>query len=126
MADDTVAAELVQAARAGALERLAGVDLLGPVGAEAVRAESFVLGAANGLLGDRVLARAMADRDRFDAMVAGADLVVNAVGLAVPAAGTPGLALKVWGPVSEAGAAAGLPSPSELLLSPFAPESTAR
>ena len=124
VADDTVAAELVQAARAGALERLAGVDLLGPAGAEAVRAESFVLGAANGLLGDRVLARAVADRDRFDAMVAGADLVVNAVGLAVPAAGAPGLALKVWGPVSDAGAAAGLPSPSELLLSPFAPEST--
>ena len=90
-----------------------------------MRAESFVLGAADGLLGDRVLARAVADRDRFDAMVAGADLVVNAVGLVVPAAGGAGLALKAWGPVSEAGAAAGLPSPSELLLSPFAPASTA-
>ena len=125
VADDGVATELVQAARAGALERLAGVDLLGPAGAEAVRAESFVLGAADGLLGDRVLARAVADRDRFDAMVAGADLVVNAAGLVVPAAGGAGLALKAWGPVSEAGAAAGLPSPSELLLSPFAPASTA-
>ena len=125
VADDRVANELVQAARAGALERLAGVDLLAPAGAEAVRAESFVLGAADGLLGDRVLARAVADRDRFDAMVAGADLVVNAAGLVVPAAGGAGLALKAWGPVSEAGAAAGLPSPSELLLSPFAPASTA-
>ena len=125
VADDTVAADLVQAARAGALQRLAGVDLLGRAGADAVRAEGFVLGAADGLLGDRVLARAAADRDRFDAMVAGADLVVDAVGLAVPAAGGAGLALKAWGPVSEAGAVAGLPSPSELLLSPFAPESTA-
>ena len=125
VADDVVATELVQAARAGALERLAGVDLLGPAGAEAVRAESFVLGAADGLLGDRVLAHAVADRDRFDAMVAGADLVVNAAGLVVPAAGGAGLALKAWGPVSAAGGAAGLPSPSELLLSPFAPASTA-
>ena len=125
VADDVVATGLVQAARAGALERLAGVDLLGPAGADAVRAESFVLGAADGLLGDRVLARAVADRDRFDAMVAGADLVVNAAGLVVPAAGGAGLALKAWGPVSEAGATAGLPSPSELLLSPYAPESTA-
>ena len=125
VADDMVATDLVQAARAGALERLAGVDLLGPAGVEAVRAESFVLGAADGLLGDRVLARAVADRDRFDAMVAGVDLVVNTVGLVVPAAGGAGLALKAWGPVSEAGAAAGRPSPSELLLSPFTPASTA-
>ena len=125
VADDMVATDLVQAARAGALERLAGVDLLGPAGVEAVRAESFVLGAADGLLGDRVLARAVADRDRFDAMVAGVDLVVNTVGLVVPAAGGAGLALKAWGPVSEAGVAAGRPSPSELLLSPFTPASTA-
>jgi hypothetical protein len=125
VADDVVATELVQAAGAGALERLAGVDLLAPDGAEAVRAESFALGAADGLLGDRVMARAEADRDRFDAMVAGADLVVNTVGLVVPAAGGAGLALKAWGPVSEAGATAGLASPSELLLSPFAPASTA-
>ena len=125
VADDTVAADLVQAARAGALQRLAAVDLLSRAGADAVRAESFVLGAADGLLGDRVLARAAADRDRFDAMVAGADLVVDVVGLAVPATGGAGLALRAWGPASEAGAVAGLPSPSELLLSPFAPESTA-
>jgi hypothetical protein len=85
-----------------------------------------VLGAADGLLGDRVLARAEAERERFDAMVAGADLVVNVVGLAVPAAGGAGLVLKAWGPVSEGVAAAGLPSPSQLLLSAFAPESTAR
>jgi hypothetical protein len=90
-----------------------------------VRAESFVLGAADGLLGDRVLGGAVADRDRFDAMVAGADLVVNTVGLVVPSVGGAGLALKAWGPVSEAGGAAGLPSPSELLLSAFAPASTA-
>jgi hypothetical protein len=126
VADEAVTTELVQAARAGALQRLSHVDLLGPAAADAVRAESFVLGAADGLLGDRTLARAAADRDRFDAMVAGVDLVVNAVGLAVPVPGGAGLALKAWGPVSEAGAAAGLPSPSELLLSPFAPESTAR
>jgi hypothetical protein len=126
VADEAVAAELVQAARAGALRRLSEVDLLGPDGADAVRAESFVLGAADGLLGDRVLARAEAERERFDAMVAGADLVVNVVGLAVPAAGGAGLVLKAWGPVSEGVAAAGLPSPSQLLLSAFAPESTAR
>lgn len=125
VADEAVAADLVQAARAGALRRLSHVDLLGPAGADAVRAESFVLGAADGLLGDRTLARAAADRDRFDSMVAGVDLVVNAVGLAVPVPGGAGLALKAWGPVSEAGAAAGWPSPSELLLSPFTPASTA-
>ena len=98
VADDVVATELVQAARAARAERLAGVDLLGPVGVEAVRAESFVVGAADGLLGDRVLARTLADGDRFDAMVAGADLVVNAAGLIVPAAGGAGLALRAWGP----------------------------
>ncbi|HEX6787267.1 MAG TPA: hypothetical protein VF076_08705, partial [Acidimicrobiales bacterium] len=126
VADEAVATDLAHAARAGALQRLAHADLLGPAGADAVRAESFVLGAADGLLGDRALARAAADRDRFDAMVAGVDLVVNAAGLAVPASGGAGLALKAWGPVSEADTAAGLPSPSELLLSSFAPESAAR
>ena len=87
--------------------------------------QSFALGAADGLLGDRVVARAVADCDRFDAMVAGADLVVNAAGLVLPAAGGAGLALKAWGPVSEASVAAGLPSGRKLLLSPFAPASTA-
>ena len=85
MADDGVATELVQAAAGRRSSGWPAWTLLAPAGAEAVRAESFALGAADGLLGDRVVARAVADRDRFDAMVAGADLVVNTVGLVLPA-----------------------------------------
>jgi hypothetical protein len=121
--DPQVAAELGQAAWAGTMSRLSEADLLGASGPDAARTEGFVVGALDGVLGDRAFELAEAEQARFDGMVAGVDLVVNVVGLVVPVAGAAGVAVKAWGPVSAAGAMAGLRSPSELLLAPWAPAS---
>src|SRR5262245_28235343 len=105
------------------MSRLAGADLLGDGGPDAVRAEGFVVGAVDGLRGDHALELAEADRALFDSMVAGVDLAVSVVGFVLPVAGAAGVAVKAWGPTSAAGGVVGLPSPSELLLMPWSPPS---
>ena len=62
--DERTAAELQEAALAGWLARVAEADLLAPGAADVVRAETFALGALDGIVGDQAWDRSRIDDER--------------------------------------------------------------
>ena len=118
--DERIAAELQEAALAGWLARIAETDLLAPDAADVVQAETFALGALDGIVGDQAWDRSRIDHERFQAQVAGLDLGddLASVGLAA----IPRAVATAWGPVSGAGAALGPGSLGELALAFLRPE----
>jgi hypothetical protein len=118
--DERIAAELQEAALAGWLARIAETDLLAPDAADVVQAETFAVGALDGIVGDQAWDRSRIDHERFQALVAGLDLAIDmaSVGLAA----IPRAVATAWGPVSDAGAALGPGSLGELALAFLRPE----
>ena len=118
--DERIAAELQEAALAGWLARIAETDLLAPDAADVVQAETFAVGALDGIVGDQAWDRSRIDHERFQAQVAGLDLAIDlaSVGLAA----IPRAVATAWGPVSGAGAALGPGSLGELALAFLRPE----
>jgi hypothetical protein len=121
--DERTAAELQEAALAGWLARIAATDLLTPAAFDVVRAETFAVGALDGIVGDRVLDRSRVDHERFQAQVAGLDLAVDVVSVGLGR--VPRAAAAAWDPVSDAGAAVGPGSLGELALAFLRPEPAA-
>jgi len=118
--DERTAAELQEAALAAWLARVAEADLLAPGAADVVRAETFAVGALDGIVGDQAWDRNRIDHERFQAQVAGLDLAVDVASVGL--AGIPRAAATVWGPVSDASAALGPGSLGELALAFLRPE----
>ena len=118
--DERTADELREAALAGWFSRVAGADLLAPGADDAVRGETFAVGALDGILGDRDWDRSRIDHQRFQAQVAGLDLAIDVASLGVGR--IPGVAARAWDPVSDAGAVMGAGSLGELALSFLRPE----
>ena len=121
--DRHVAVELHEVAWAGALDRLAQVNLIDPEGVEQVETEAFVLGALGGLLRGAGIDDALADQERFDGTVAAIDMAIDATSSAVVGLGPIAVVSGLWGPASDLAAATGWPSPGELVLRPFRPTS---
>jgi hypothetical protein len=118
--DERTAAELQEAALAGWLTRIASTDLLGPGAADAVRAETFAVGALDGIVGDRAWDVSRIDEQRFQAQVAGLDLGIDVVSVGLGR--VPQAVGAAWDPISDASAAAGRGSLGELALSFLRPE----
>jgi hypothetical protein len=118
--DERTAAELQEAALAGWLARIAETDLLAPDAADVVRAETFAVGALDGIVGDQVWDRSRIAHERFQAQVAGLDLAIDMASVGLTA--IPRAAATAWGPVSDAGAAVGPGSLGELALAFLRPE----
>jgi hypothetical protein len=118
--DERTADELREAALAGWFSRVAGADLLAEGADDAVRGETFAVGALDGILGDRDWDRSRIDHQRFQAQVAGLDLAIDVASVGVGR--IPGIAARAWGPVSDAGAVMGAGSLGELALSFLRPE----
>jgi hypothetical protein len=68
---------------------------------------------------DHELARVVGDEHRFGQMVAGLDLAVTVAGMAGPAPVS--AAAKTWAWSSRLGGVTGVPTPGDLVLSPFRP-----
>jgi hypothetical protein len=118
--DQRTAAELQEAALARWVARIAETDLLAPGAADVVRAETFALGALDGIVGDRAWDRSRIDHGRFQAQVAGLDLAIDVASVGL--AGIPRAAATAWGSVSDAGAALGPGSLGQLALAFLRPE----
>ncbi len=121
--DDRTAAELQEAALATWFRRVADTDLLAPGADDAVRRETFAVGALDGIVGDRAWDRSRIDHERFQAQVAGLDLAIDVASVGLGR--VPRIAAGAWDPVSDASAAVGPGSLGELALSFLRPESAA-
>ncbi len=118
--DRRTADELREAALAGWFSRVGGTDLLAPGAHDAVRRETFGVGALDGILGDQEWDRSRIDHQRFQAQVAGLDLAIDMASVGMSR--IPRIAAGAWGPISDAGALMGAGSLGELALSFLRPE----
>ena len=126
VADPAVAADLHDAAWSGAHERLRIADLTSPRGAELVENEAFVLGALGGILRTSGMAGAIADWEGFQRRAAAVNLAVDVAATAWSGVGPVAAATSAWGGASDLAGTTGLPSPAEVALAPFRPESVRR
>jgi hypothetical protein len=119
--DPLVAAQLEDATLARSLQRIGEVDLRAGEGDRVMESAAYDIAAVRALRRDDELDHVLHDRQRFDQMVSGADLVVTVVGIGGPdvvAVPTEG-----WAWLTRAGGVTGRTTPGALLLSPFEPRS---
>jgi hypothetical protein len=119
--DPRTAAQLEDATIAGFLHRVGTLDLTNGRSDQALEQAAFTVAAVQAVIRDHGLERTIGDERRFGQLVAGADLVVTVAGMAGAAPVT--AASRGWAWFSRGGGISGLPTPGELLLSPFRPRS---
>jgi hypothetical protein len=117
--DPRTAAQLEDAAIAGFLHRVGALDLTRDSADRSVEQAVFAVTAVQAIVRDHELARVVGDEHRFGQMVAGLDLAVTVAGMAGPAPVS--AAAKTWAWSSRLGGVTGVPTPGDLVLSPFRP-----